>query len=367
MLSRRAQFCAQLSAGMGRWGWAMPKPKEQAQDKPHDELFKKTFGEIRHARALLQRILPAAIVPLFDWGTLRGARACFITDELRERQGDLLFSVTLRASGALAFILLEHQSSVELGMPQRLLGYMVGTWGLFQQECPKAKQLPPIVSVVVHNGRWGWRRSPSFRALYDLPPSELDALLPHLVDFAFSLSDLRQMRDEELLAKATPVEGLMLHCLAHYNEPERLLAGLGRWIRVVRRVETAGNAEAALRAATRYICGVPSGRNRELARKLSGLMAAEGEEKIVGTIAELWLDEGGTKATRALLQRMLTVRFGPVGDRVKARIGKADVAVLTRWAEQLMTAGKVADVFRAPANGARKTKAARVARATRRG
>jgi hypothetical protein len=177
------------------------------------------------------------------------------------------------------------------------------------------------------------------------------------------------MRDEELLAKATPVEGLMLHCLAHHNDAKRLLAGLPSWIRVVRRVETAENTEAALRAATRYICGVPSGHNRGLASKLRALMEAEGEEKIVGTIAELWMDEGGTKATRSLLQRMLTVRFGPVGDRVKARIAKADVATATRWAEQFVTADKLADVFRAPAIGARRgrTKTGAAARARRRG
>jgi hypothetical protein len=71
------------------------------------------------------------------------------------------------------------------------------------------------------------------------------------------------------------------------------------------------------------------------------------------------------------LLRLLTIRFGPVGESVKTRIGKGDITAITRWAEQLMTAGKVADVFRAPArrraNGARKTKASGAARTTRRG
>jgi hypothetical protein len=60
-----------------------------------------------------------------------------------------------------------------------------------------------------------------------------------------------------------------------------------------------------------------------------------------------------------------------VGESVKTRIDKAHDATITRWGEQLMTAGKVADVFRAPArrrvNGARKTKTAGAARARRRG
>jgi hypothetical protein len=79
-----------------------------------------------------------------------------------------------------------------------------------------------------------------------------------------------------------------------------------------------------------------------LAKKLSGLMAAEGEEKIVGTIS---------------------------GDRAKARIDRVHDATITRWAEQLMTAGKLTDVFRVPAarrrvNGARngRTKTASTAR-----
>jgi predicted transposase YdaD len=377
----------------------MPKPRNRREPRPHDELFKKTFGEIRHARALLQRILPAAIVPLFDWGTLAEADSSFITRELRKRQSDLLFTVRLRESGAVVFILLEHQSGVDFGMPLRMARYMVQIWERRRRKHPNARRLPPIVPVVVHNGRWGWRSSPGFRALYDLPPSELDALLPHLADFAFVLSDLRQMTDDELLAKATPVEGLTLHCLAHHNDPERLLAGLPTWIRVVRCVETEEDADAALCAATEYICRVPSGRNKELASKFSSLMAAEGEENIVGTIAQLWEDQGRAKGltegrakgltegrakgltegraeerakTRSLLLRQLTIRFGPVGEGVKARIDSAHDATITRWAEQLMTAGKLADVFRAPAtrrrvNGARKTKTARAARATRRG
>jgi hypothetical protein len=51
-----------------------------------------------------------------------------------------------------------------------------------------------------------------------------------------------------------------------------------------------------------------------------------------------------------------------VGDRAKARVGRADVATITDWAEQFATADRLADVFPA-ARGA----AARERRAQRAG
>ena len=66
------------------------------------------------------------------------------------------------------------------------------------------------------------------------------------------------------------------------------------------------------------------------------MLARASKEEVVLTVPE---------QTRAVLLRMLTVRFGPVGDDVKARVEAADVETLERWAERFATASTMAAVF----------------------
>jgi hypothetical protein len=69
----------------------------------------------------------------------------------------------------------------------------------------------------------------------------------------------------------------------------------------------------------------------------------------VATVAEQYMERGAAKgraeATRALLLRQLAVRFGPLGEDVKARVAAADIATVEGWAERFVTASTLAEVF----------------------
>jgi hypothetical protein len=57
------------------------------------------------------------------------------------------------------------------------------------------------------------------------------------------------------------------------------------------------------------------------------------------------LEKGLEKGQRDLLLRQLTVKFGPVDDRTRARVEAAGSQRLMKMAERLLTAERLADVF----------------------
>ncbi len=303
--------------------------------------------------------LPEPLARSIDWKTFAAARASFVTRALGERHTDELFTARLRDGGAVVYLLVEHQSRVETTMPLRLLRYMVQIWDSHREGQRRSRCLPGIVPVVVHNGPRGWRRSPAFRALYELPADAQTALMPHLVDFAFVLYDLGRTDDGDLVARATPVEGMMLHCLRHYRAPKRLLEGLEHWVRVLCAVETAENARAALEVATEYISEVSRGSDRGVLEKLRGLVAEVLEEDIVVSIADRLRREGRVEGRlegraegriegeRSLLIRQLRIMFGRVSRTLTRRINAADVRTVRRWFDRSVTARRVGEVVRA--------------------
>jgi Uma2 family endonuclease len=55
--------------------------------------------------------------------------------------------------------------------------------------------------------------------------------------------------------------------------------------------------------------------------------------------------EGRAEATRALLVRLITSRFGRLGRAEQERIARADVDMLSRWFDRVATAASIAEVF----------------------
>lgn len=60
---------------------------------------------------------------------------------------------------------------------------------------------------------------------------------------------------------------------------------------------------------------------------------------------EQGLEQGREEATRALLVRLMTQRFGPLPRKVSARIRRAGEASLMRWADRVLTAESIDDVL----------------------
>jgi hypothetical protein len=106
----------------------------------------------------------------------------FISDDLREREDDLIWRVRWQQEWLYVYILLEFQSTIDAFMAVRILTYL----GLFYQDLIKQQSLtardslPPVLPIVLYNGQTRWRAAKNIRHLIPVVPSGLEPYCPQL-------------------------------------------------------------------------------------------------------------------------------------------------------------------------------------------
>jgi hypothetical protein len=230
----------------------------------HDKLAKAVFSQLEHARAELSSVLPVAIVEKIDWSTLVLVSGEFVDPSLAHLHTDLLYTVRLGSRTACIYVLLEHMSTVERGMPFRLLRYMTKIWSRFEQDNP-GKPLPLIIPIVLHHSSTGWTAPTRFAQLFELE-GELDsAVSPFVPDFGFVLDDLSKIDDDSLRSRAvTELVRLTLLVLQRCRDAEDPVAILRPWMDTIVAVLTAPMGVEALSAVAGYIMEASEGRPEEL-------------------------------------------------------------------------------------------------------
>ncbi len=157
---------------------------------PHDAFFKDVFSDPEIAAAFLQSHLPPTIVAKIDWPSLVLVPSSFVKSTLQQLHSDLIFSVKIGDRQSLLYLIFEHQSSVDLLMPLRLLGYV--TELLTKHAETDGLPLPPVLPFVLSQGPQRWQVSTAFEDCFDLPEEIAPLLLPYLPKFHHALLDLTQ-------------------------------------------------------------------------------------------------------------------------------------------------------------------------------
>lgn len=345
---------------------------------PHDALFKKTFSQVRHARPLLRSALPRDVAKKIRWSTLQLRPGSFVDEALNDSHTDLLFSARMRDAEVLLYVLFEHQSTFDPWMPLRLLEYMCRIWRAYLLANARADRLPFVLPVVLHHSESGWTAEPRFESLFGRGEEIPAELLRYTPRFELALDDLSHVSDEALRSRAVTALGkLVLACLRYARDVRTLLAGLRAWKEIFHQVREAPHGIHAIKAVMTYILVV----DRELGpEKIRALVDEAGDPTLtedIMTTAELLLEEGrrdglakgiekgiaegiakgiakgiekgiatGIATGRAeMLIRQLRFKFGRVPVRVSSRVKAADVATLDRWAERVLIASTLDDVF----------------------
>jgi predicted transposase YdaD len=74
---------------------------------------------------LIREFVPEGWVEKLDFSTLERVNASFVAPELKGREGDLLWKLSLRdGSPVYVYLLIEHQSQVDRFMAVRLMTYI---------------------------------------------------------------------------------------------------------------------------------------------------------------------------------------------------------------------------------------------------
>ena len=130
----------------------LPEWHAELMAQPHDAYFKRVFSDPAMAAALFRSHLPARVAAGLDFERLEVLPGSFVKRSLQQSHSDLLFSIPERLGGekVLVYLIFEHQTTVDPGMPLRLLSYMTELWG----SLPRMRKghLPPVIPVVLHQG-----------------------------------------------------------------------------------------------------------------------------------------------------------------------------------------------------------------------
>lgn len=189
----------------------------------HDNAYKLLFSHPETVRDLLRGFVHEDWVSQLDWSTLEKVNGSDVSDDLREREDDVVWRIRLQGAGDAAqadrvyvYLLLEFQSSVDAFMAVRILTYV----GLLYQDLIKSGRikesgaqrrgrLPAVFPLVLYNGERTWNAGREVEGLIEAVPSSLAGYLPRLRYF---LLDEGRLSDASLQLPDNTVASWQRHC-----------------------------------------------------------------------------------------------------------------------------------------------------------
>src|SRR5712691_3197438 len=153
-----------------RCGPAWPCLRQHRVD--HDHSYKLLFSHRQMMADLVQGFITAEWVKTVDFSTLELVSSSHLSDDLRTRDDDLLWRVRQTDGWLYIYLLLEFQSRVDPHMAVRIMAYVALLYqGLIRSgQLTPAGKLPPVIPVVLYNGRGRWTAARNVAALIEPIP-----------------------------------------------------------------------------------------------------------------------------------------------------------------------------------------------------
>ncbi len=309
---------------------------------PHDVLFKRLMGDARTVDVFLREQLPREISDMLAPAPPELMPGSFVDDRLRQYHTDVLYRLRLRIQGGaerevLAFLLLEHKSASDVLTPLQLLRYQVRIWEKWIAD-KHGLPLPPVLTLVVHQGPRGWSVSRSFRNLFGTLP---EALLHAVPDFTHGLVDLAGISDDELSREQRLRAFLMVMKYALRPDlPLRLEVLLDEVLRldlmeirellVYIEMSPVGVGQARLIEAIDAVTAKHGGDSMDVLQALEKRALERGKAE--------GMAKGKVEGKAELLLRLLAQRFGRLPRTIRQRVLKADNEALDRWTDHMLGA-----------------------------
>ena len=163
----------------------------------HDQFFKRLLDQPGTAGALLRERLPPEVAALLGDEAPEHIQGSFVPAELREYRTDRLYRArTISGRSLFIHTVVEHKSAPDPGIALQLLGYktQILEWWNQTEGQGSGAALPPVMSIVVYHGKAEWRVPLMLTGAVDADPE----FRPWLVDFRYTLVDLRHIEDARL-------------------------------------------------------------------------------------------------------------------------------------------------------------------------
>ena len=336
---------------------------------PHDRLHLLLFGHREVVEDLLRHIVrqldfsgDGKWVDELDWATLQRESEISIAEKLDKRIRDVVWSVAWRGSPFYLILLIEFQSQPDRHMVLRQLTYL----SLFWQDLLKSGRvgpedlLPPALPICLYNGEAPWRAPASLSELIAVCPKEILGFQPqfrHLViselkvkvdiaaaerNTAGTIFAAQQVDNRaQLLAVLDAIERwlppeqyaslrLDILTLVRFTVPDRLLE---KGDKLHLEEFTMSPKECLTRELEEY------GDEREAQGEARGRAAGEARGRADGEA------RGRADGQRSVLSKQLRFKFGPLPAHAEARLAQADSQQLEAWADRVLTASSLGEVW----------------------
>ena len=206
----------------------MPTQKTEIQKLPDftiehfpDRSAKWLFQYTHNVEGLLE-IVASELVEFIDFSQLIPLNRRFISDALREQESDIVFSVPFRRDSKteelLIYILIEHQSTVDVTMGVRVLSYMTELWAAQRRvwesdNVPRSeRRLHLILPIVFYTGEQRWNTPLTLAGIMDIP-EDLSRFVPTFDTLFLNV----KVTDEAMLTKTNHPLGWLLTVLQQEN------------------------------------------------------------------------------------------------------------------------------------------------------
>ena len=311
--------------------------------KEHDHAYKLLFSEPEMIAHLLEGFVEGDWVKELDFKTLQRVSESFVSDDLRARHDDMIWRIRVRDSTWLyIYLLLEFQSSSDPYMALRIMVYegLLYQSLVAQSQSAGGRRLPPVLPLVLYNGKGKWRGRLDVGDLVEPFPG-LESFLPRcrylLIDEHRTKADM-SAESRNLVAA--------LFALEQSRKPSDVLRMVERLSEWLESPEQRGVRRAFAVFLHRVL--LPRTSEGSILSKEADLMEVQTmlSERVKEWTKE-WREEGRVEGRAEQFIRLLQVRFGRLSPELEERVRRErDGAAFDAWSSRLFTADSPEDVLR---------------------
>ena len=335
-----------MNENSGQPTTAHSKPVPQQHDKTYRLLF--SFPEM--VRDAL-KLIPEPWVNELDFDTLEKMPEIRVNDRLDLRFQDVVWRVRCRGTDIFICLLIEFQSTIDPYMVFRIFSYEATFYTdqirqLLDKDKPdplvsfteddeghRYARFPLAIPIVCYNGKPIWWPKLDLKSMLQVPPG-FEHLAPNL---SYLLVDEHripegQLETENLLATLIGLE--KSDSLEELNEAFKKLL---LWIQnpSLRRAFTSTVRVALIRLG--------------LADEVQDVTDPEEIKNMLAANLMEWRNrvhkEGRLEGEALVVSRQLQLKYGDLDESTQKRIAEADSETLLRWADRVLTAEQLSDVF----------------------
>lgn len=314
----------------------------------HDTGYKLLFSHPEMVRDLLTGFVRGDWLREADWSTLTPVPGSYVTarDNPETRQEDLVWKLRLKDRWLYVYLLLEFQSRSDPWMALRMLVYV----GLLYQDLVKRDELapdgklPPVLPIVLYNGKPRWRGAQSLQELVTPPPAGLEGYVPQA---RYLLLDEGHHGAEPLMPNLVAAL-FRLESQRTLEEVRQVVDALADWL--------SAEAQRPLRRA--FAVWIKRLLRQHLPEAaLAGINDLQEVRSMLAENIKHWFEtyeakglvagrqEGRQEGQALALRRLLTRRFGALPEDLGARIQGARPEDLEAWLDRVLEATRLEEVF----------------------